>query len=105
MSSPIIYFVETVGVCASLDGSGYNMATALMFWKTMKSTDWLVVMSERFAQLLPFFMGLVPFLFALQKKPLGWSTVKKVIPDAASSFCCSVFTYSIFIGFCAAYCG
>lgn len=57
MSSPVIFLVETVGVCAMLDGSAYDMYNALVASDVRGSIGWLVVTPEPVAQLLPFSVG------------------------------------------------
>lgn len=52
--SPVMSLVKTVGVLAILDGSGYDMAPALMAWEIIRSTDWLAVTPDPVAQLLAF---------------------------------------------------
>lgn len=56
--------VETAGKCAILDGSEYDMATAPMARKIMRSIDWLAVTLESVAQLLHFTIasGTIPVL-------------------------------------------
>lgn len=56
MSSPVIFLVKTAGVCAILDGSGYDIATAIVAWEVMRSVEWLVLTPEHVAQLLLFTM-------------------------------------------------
>lgn len=57
MLPPDISLVVTAGICAILDGSGYEMVTALMAWEDMSSVDRLVVTLILFAQLLSLFKG------------------------------------------------
>lgn len=56
ISSLVTSLVKTAGVCAILDSSGNDVATALLAWKVMRSIDWLAVMPEFVAQLLSFSM-------------------------------------------------
>lgn len=52
ISSLLISYVEAVGVCAILDGSGYNIATAVIACKVMRSPDWLAVLPKPVSQRL-----------------------------------------------------
>lgn len=49
---PVIQLEKPTETCASLDGSGYNMATVLMDGEIMWYIDWLVVTLEPVSELL-----------------------------------------------------
>lgn len=56
MSSPVISLVKRDCMCAILDGSVYDMATALRTREVVRSVGWLAVTPEPVAQLLHFSM-------------------------------------------------
>lgn len=73
MPPPVISLTETAGVCAILEGPGYDMATALMAWEILKPIDRLATTPSPDAQLHSFFMVPAPSLFLPSKVPIGWS--------------------------------
>lgn len=54
MLSSVISLVETVDVCAILDGFKYDIGTAFMAREVIRLIDWLVVKRKPVAQLLSF---------------------------------------------------
>lgn len=86
-----ISLVETVGVCAILDGRGHDTATALMAWEVMGSIDWLALTPEPVVVLLSFSMGSVTvFASSIEGAARLLQDVKGLVPSTAPFSRCSL---------------
>lgn len=80
MQLPVVFLVESAGVCAILEGSKYDIATALLAWDVLRLIDCLEVTTESVAELI--FFSMRPDTFSV----FTIGNASRLVQDGKESF-------------------